>query len=52
MQANLLQMLFCFHKRELWEDNPEKLHELVARVEKETGFHLRDGVNYIASDKE
>ncbi|EYB98443.1 hypothetical protein Y032_0131g1628 [Ancylostoma ceylanicum] len=50
--GGLDRMLFCFHKKELWDDNPEKLHELVVKVEERTGFHLRDGANYIASNVE
>ncbi|RCN43569.1 hypothetical protein ANCCAN_10468 [Ancylostoma caninum] len=50
--GGLDRMLFCFHKKELWDDNPEKLHELVVKVEEKTGFHLRDGINYFASEVE
>ncbi|KAK6760021.1 hypothetical protein RB195_021518 [Necator americanus] len=44
------RMLFCF-KRKPWNNDPNKLHEHVMKMDRELGFHLKDGGKYESSDK-
>ncbi|CAJ0605596.1 unnamed protein product [Cylicocyclus nassatus] len=41
--------MFCFRKKKPWNDDPDKLHNLALEVDKVTGFHLVDGMNYTAT---
>ncbi|KAK6760022.1 hypothetical protein RB195_021519 [Necator americanus] len=45
------RMLFCF-KYHPWNNDPNRLHQNVLRMDQELGFHLKDGGVYETSDKE
>ncbi|EYC03280.1 hypothetical protein Y032_0095g2850 [Ancylostoma ceylanicum] len=46
------RMLFCFKRNDPWGKDPELLHDQVLRMDRALGFHLKDGGNYQASDKD
>ncbi|KIH59212.1 hypothetical protein ANCDUO_10569 [Ancylostoma duodenale] len=47
-----IRMLFCFKRNDPWGKDPELLHDQVLRMDRALGFHLKDGGNYQASDKD
>ncbi|KHJ81159.1 hypothetical protein OESDEN_19155 [Oesophagostomum dentatum] len=46
------RMLFCFNYEHPWSQDADLIEQHILEADRQTGFHLRDGGNYVFENKE